>query len=229
MRLTAARRTMLGFERWPARRCVVTPLTAVFDVLLDALRLARGRQAESLSRGWWRTAVWPDPSGLTLVHIPQGSAVADLVRLAKRELEELTFVGYAGGLAEGLSLGDVFCATGVRRKPSGRDIPADLQPLAGPSGPLLSADGLLQHSDDVLRRAHAAGVFGVEMECAHLFGTRPDSTMHRGAVLLVSDLPLETPFHAVTSRQQEVVRARLRELASRMASVDLSHPSRSAR
>lgn len=90
-----ARRALFGTEAI-TRRVILTPFASVLDAVPGTER-----------GGWWRVRCG---GALTVIHVPQGSAVADAV-LALAPGHEITFVGLCGTTDTGTRTGSIVDAT----------------------------------------------------------------------------------------------------------------------
>jgi DeoD family purine-nucleoside phosphorylase len=161
------------------------------------------------NRGLWGyTGIAADGVPLTIQSTGMGGPSAAIVIAELHDLGARTLlrVGTCGGLAPGLSLGQLLVVTealaqdgtsralgaGPRVSPT-PELAQRLQVAAGEgaaSGPVVSTDLFYDGPADSVQRWLADGALAVEMEAATLLALAARRGAHAGAVLIVSDLLL---------------------------------------
>jgi hypothetical protein len=203
-------RTLLGFDRLDVELLLICPVISIYrDILKGRSALVHPPHSGFLPCAYFPEGGLSMPGDALCVATPQGVSSADVIHCANAR--HVLVIGYAGGLSESASIGDVVEATtaigedgalfaGVGTGTFPQATVGTSPCLAGPR-----AEGAVAAA-----RRHGATV--VDMESAACFQAAGWVGANASSWLLVTDRPGEKDFWRLSSKDTNAMEAGRRVL-----------------
>jgi len=188
-------KTFFGVPRL-GKIVVVTPLSLIYKKLFYNSRIIRK------TSGWWNhKEISLDKKKLSIVKIPQGESIVDLINCTT-QTKLMILVGFCGGNPMKTEIGDLICPNEVISREAGYH---KIKTKNLGNEIVLFTRNFSEQGRETITFMKKNEISGIEMESYLLFKHCKKRKIKPYALLIVSDLVNKIPFYKMTLAQSKKI------------------------